>query len=99
MTGAFNRGDPPEAGQPFRRKGLNDFPAALELIDIGDELQDLRRNNDVIDSVHNPNTQFHPMLPNSHPKARQYPISPDFTCLIQTDRPRLKLLTGSFGGL
>ena len=26
-TGAFNRGYPPKAGQPFGRKGLNDFPA------------------------------------------------------------------------
>jgi hypothetical protein len=78
-TGAFNRGYLPKAGQPFGRKGLNDFPAPFELIDIGDELEDLRRNNDVPDVVHYRNTQFHPILPNSHPKARTtqfHPISP-----------------------
>jgi hypothetical protein len=42
--GAFNRGYPPKSCQPFGRKTFNNFPAALELIDIGDELQDLRRN-------------------------------------------------------
>ena len=56
------------AGQPFSGKGLDDFPAALELVDIGDELKDLRRNNDAVDGVHARNTQFHPILPNSHPR-------------------------------
>lgn len=40
---ALNRSDPPEAGELFRRERLRYLPAPLELIDLGDELQDFLR--------------------------------------------------------
>ena len=58
------------AGQPFRRQGLNDFPAAFELVDIGDEFEDFRGDRDVLDLVHGCNIQFHPFISVPYPMYR-----------------------------
>src|SRR5215467_3100678 len=60
---ALDCGDPPQGGQLFRCKGLHHFPTSLELIDLGDKLQDFRRDRDVpdlggVDSIY---THFHPI--------------------------------------
>ncbi len=62
-TNAFNRGDPPQCGELFRRKRLHHLPSPLELIDLGNELQDFGRGGDVPDRVR---TDIH-----------LYPFSPD----------------------
>jgi hypothetical protein len=49
---AFNRGDSPQARQLFGCKGFNNLPASLELVDISDELEDFRRDRDVLDVAH-----------------------------------------------
>src|SRR5580700_660792 len=68
------------------------FQRPLNSSIFGDEHEDLRRNNDVPDGVHYRDTQFHPILPNSHPKARttQFHLHP-----TPSDSGS-KLLTASF---
>ena len=61
----LNRGNPPQAGQPFRGEGFNDLPAAFELVDVRDELQNFRRDRDVLDLVHGCNIQSYPFIANS----------------------------------
>ena len=49
---ALNRGNSPQARQLFGCKGLNNLPAPLELVDFSDELEDFRRDDDVLDVAH-----------------------------------------------
>ena len=48
----LNGGDPSKARQLFRGECLDNSPATLELVDLGDELEDFRSDGDVLDFVH-----------------------------------------------
>src|SRR5467141_714960 len=49
---ALDCGDALETGESLRGEGLHRLPAALKLIDIRDELQNLGRDGDVLNGVH-----------------------------------------------
>lgn len=67
-TNALDCGDPPQAGQSFGRKRPHHFPVPLEFIDLGDELQDLWGDGDILDPAVL-NIHVYPFFPDCDPKA------------------------------
>ena len=72
---ALDCGDPPEGGEFFGRKRFHHLPASFELIDLGDELQDLRRDADVPDLV-GTDIHLYPFSPESLPIASDIRLHP-----------------------
>src|SRR5215469_1814242 len=75
---ALDRCDAPQAGEFFRRECLHHLPSPLELIDLGDELQNFGRDRDVADLA-SVNIHLYPFLPDCYPKASNihlYPFAP-----------------------